>query len=140
MKKMITADLLIAQSIYLIHCGSQKEAPCQVIPVKEKTNKLDIQFTFENSVSISGISYPSMFFNENILHVTGFGRKETGGPQMIVVHRFAENLEILDKKYIPIGQGPGDLGVVPGSQVVGNLSMFRIIPREEFQSLTKTWK
>jgi hypothetical protein len=98
MKKIITAALLIVPRIYLSHCGPQKETPCQVIPVIEKTNKLDIQFTLGNSVSIAGISIPSMFFNENILHVIGFGWKETGGPQMIVVHRFAKNLETIDKK------------------------------------------
>lgn len=113
MKKITTAALLIASIIFLSHCGSQKEVPCQVIPVIEKTNRLDVQFTLGNSVSIVGFSYPSMFFNENILHVTGFGSKETSGPQMIVVHRFAKNLETQDKKYIPIGQGPGDLGGGP---------------------------
>jgi hypothetical protein len=113
MKKMLTAALLIASIIYSSHCSSQKEVPCQVIPAKEKTNRLDIQFTLEDSVSIVGISYPSMFFNENILYVTGFGSKETGGAQIIVVHRFQKNLESLDKKYIPTGQGPGDLGGGP---------------------------
>ena len=113
MKKIITAALLAASIIYLNHCGLQKEAPCQAIPIKENTNKLDIQLTLGNGVSIAGISYPAMFFNENILHVSGFGRKETGGPEIVVVHRFARNLEILGKKYIPIGQGPGDLGGGP---------------------------
>jgi hypothetical protein len=113
MKKMITAALMIVPTIYLSHSSSQKEAPGQVILVKEKTNKLDIQFTLENSVPITGISYPSMFFYKNILHVDGFGSKDTGGPQMVVVHRFTKNLETLDKKYIPIGQGPGDLGGGP---------------------------
>jgi hypothetical protein len=112
-KKIVTAVLLIVPTLYLSYCGSQKEGPGQVIPVKEKTDKLDIQFTLESSVPITGISYPSMFFYKNILHVDGFGSKETSGPQMVVVHRFTKDLETLDKKYIPMGQGPGDLGGGP---------------------------
>jgi hypothetical protein len=124
MKKMITAALVVALSIYLSQYSSQKEkdTPYNVKTVKEKTNKLDIQFTLANSVSITDIKSPiRIFFNENILHVYGAGRKESNGPQMIVVQRFAKNLESLDKKYIPIGQGPGDLGEVPRFSGCGEL-------------------
>jgi hypothetical protein len=123
-KKMITAALVVVLSIYLSQCGSQKEkeTPGNGITIKEKTNKLDIQFTLENSVSITDIKSPiRIFFNENILHIYGEGRQESGGPQMIVVHRFTKNLESLEKKYIPIGQGPGDLGEVPRFSGCGEL-------------------
>jgi hypothetical protein len=125
MKKIIAAALVAALSFYLSQCGSQKEKDTpgnEITTVKEKTDPLDIEFTLENSVSITETNSPGkIFFNENILHVQGLGWKESGGPQMIVIHRYAKNLEPLDKKYIPIGQGPGDLGNSPRFSGCGEL-------------------
>jgi hypothetical protein len=105
--------LLLVLSIGLAHCGSSNEPSLPVTLVKENNRSLDLGWTSEKSVTVSGVNYPSLFLNRGNLHVSGFGGKDKAGYEMIVVERFSRDLESLHKKYIPTGQGPGDLGSGP---------------------------
>jgi hypothetical protein len=105
--------LLLVLSIGLSDCGSSNQPSLPLTLVKENSRSLDLGWELEKSVTVSGVNYPSLFLNRGKLHVSGFGGKDKTGYEMIVVERFSRDLESLAKKYIPTGQGPGDLGAGP---------------------------
>jgi hypothetical protein len=98
--------LLLALTLLWIHCDQPNGINETVI--EEPFKNFPLTFEKVKTASFEDMGYPSLYVDEREIGVYGFVKNN--GREQVGVYRFDHDLNQKGKKYIHIGQGPGDTG------------------------------
>jgi hypothetical protein len=107
---IVLASILLV----IVACGDGAGSKAFVATeIGEAQNVRPSGIVLEKSVSFLDISYPSIFSNNEFIYIYGFGKESDAGKEKVRINKYDVALNLLSVVYIPVGQGPGDLGAGP---------------------------
>jgi hypothetical protein len=109
-KKIFSGILILILMVLLSHCNKDNSPNFPVDLLKETDITSGVEFVKGKSVLLPDTFYPFIFYNNGYVFVNDYGTDGTDPKQKNVLSKYNKELEFIEKKYIPMGMGPGDLG------------------------------
>jgi hypothetical protein len=107
MRQAVITLIIVMLTIFWSQCKKPEDIGPKPTILKEINTPVDITFIHEKSIRFSNLTYPLLFIDGDRVCVYGY---DIEADNSFGINIYNKNLEPIERKYLKIGQGPGDAG------------------------------